>query len=717
MASTSLDHARQLLSTPLAGLRGVGPRLAEKLARLDVLTVEDALYTLPYRYEDRREFRRIAMLRENRHEVFAGEILAAGEVTTQRARRRMFEVIVGDGSGQVSLKWFHYRKEWLAKRFPLGRSGVFSGEVRRFGVQREVHHPEVELLAEGQGLAAYQHADPLSFGRILPVYPLTEGLSQQMARRIWKQAVDLYASHVPTSLPAAVCKRRNLLPLAEALQAVHWPGQDADPERLEGGSDPARRTLVYDEFFFLQLGLALRRRGVLLEAGLPFQVTHRYTKPLADLLPYRLTAAQRRVLGEIKHDLMQPHPMHRLVQGDVGSGKTVVALMAALLAIENTTQVAVVAPTEILAEQHFLQFHQWLEQLNLKAVLLRGQQSAAERRKALAEIADGSAHLVVGTHAVLQEGVAFKRLGLGIIDEQHRFGVRQRAVLRQKGENPHVLVMTATPIPRTLSLTVYGDLALSVIDELPPGRTPVRTLVATDSQRRQTLELIHSELNKNHQIYVVFPLIEESEKSDLKDATAGLEQLRAQLPGQQIGLLHGRMSPEEKEAVMAAFKARQLDILVATTVIEVGIDVPNATVMVVEHAERFGLAQLHQLRGRVGRGNAPGLCLLMKSYKCSEEGEKRLQVMARTTDGFRIAEADLEIRGPGEFLGTRQSGLPDFRVANILRDGRILEEARADAFAIAESPEFQAGTTLEMRRLKEELKHRWGSRLGLATVG
>jgi ATP-dependent DNA helicase RecG len=414
---------------------------------------------------------------------------------------------------------------------------------------------------------------------------------------------------------------------------------------------------------------------------------------------------------------MRPHPMNRLVQGDVGSGKTIVALMAALLAIENATQVAVVAPTEILAEQHFLQFHHWIAQLGLKAVLLRGQQSTAERRQALMEIADGTAQLVVGTHAVLQEGVEFQRLGLGIIDEQHRFGVRQRAVLRQKGANPHVLVMTATPIPRTLALTVYGDLAVSVIDELPPGRTPVRTMVVTDHQRRQALELIKKELQQGHQIYVVFPLIEESEKSDLKDATAGLEQLRSQFPGSRIGLLHGRMSPSEKEAIMAAFKARQLDILVATTVIEVGIDVPNATVMIIEHAERFGLAQLHQLRGRVGRGTAPGLCLLMKSYKCSEEGEKRLEVMARTSDGFRIAEADLEIRGPGEFLGTRQSGLPDFRVANILRDGRILEEARADAFAIAETTEFQEGATAEMRLLADELKHRWGSRLGLATVG
>ena len=717
MAATSLATTRQLLATPIAQLRGVGPRLAEKLEKIGILTIEDALYTLPHRYEDRREFRRIAMLRDGRHEVFAGEILAGGEVVTQRARRRIYEVVVRDGSGQVTLKWFHYRKEWLAKRFPLGRTGVFSGEVKRFGTLREVHHPEVELLAEGQSLHDYQGADPLAFGRILPVYPLTEGLTQQAARRIWKQAVDLFAGHVRTAIPGSLLTRRRLIPLAEALQAVHWPPQDADLDGLEAGHDPARRTLVYDEFFFLQLGLALRRRGVLREAGIPFQVTHRYTKPLADLLPYRLTSAQRRVLGEIKQDLMAPHPMNRLVQGDVGCGKTIVALMAALLAIENDTQVAVVAPTEILAEQHFLQFHHLLEQLGLKAVLLRGQQAAAERRAILAEIERGGANLVVGTHAVLQEGVTFKRLGLGIIDEQHRFGVRQRAVLRQKGENPHVLVMTATPIPRTLSLTVYGDLALSIIDELPPGRSPVRTLVVTDPQRHRAFELIRNEIDKSNQIYVVFPLIEESEKSDLKAATEGLEQLRGQLPQCRIGLLHGRMTPDEKESVMSRFKERQIDILVATTVIEVGIDVPNATMMVVEHAERFGLAQLHQLRGRVGRGSVPGICLLMKSVRCSEDGEKRLEVMARTTDGFRIAEADLEIRGPGEFLGTRQSGLPDFRVANILRDGRILEEARSDAFAVAESDEFQRGTSEEMRILAEELRHRWGTRLGLVSVG
>lgn len=718
MPKASLAHARQLLATPVAHLRGVGPRVAEKLARLNVFTIEDALYTLPHRYEDRREFRRISQLRDGRYEVFSGEILAAGEVVTQRSRRRLFEVVVGDGSGQVSLKWFHYRREWLARRFPVGCRGVFSGEVRRFGPQREVHHPDGELLADGQTLADYQSADPLSFGRILPVYPLTEGLTQQAARKIWKQVVELFAAQVPDALPPTLRDRHGLLPVGEALARVHWPPADSDLELLENGRDPARRSLVFDEFFFLQLGLALRRQGMLREPGITFAVTHRYTKPLADLLPYRLTAAQRRVLGEIKADLVSGTAMNRLLQGDVGCGKTMVALMSALLAIENGCQVAVVAPTDILAEQHYLQFHHWLERLGLHTALLRGQQGTVERRQVLAEIAGGTAHLVVGTHALLQDGVDFQRLGLVIIDEQHRFGVRQRAVLRQKGENPHVLVMTATPIPRTLALTVYGDLALSIIDELPPGRSPVKTLLVTEGQSRKAFELIRSELDKSHQIYVVFPLVEESEKSDLKNATDGLEQLRQALPGYRSGLLHGRMNPEEKEAVMTAFRDRQLDILVATTVIEVGIDVPNATVMVIEHAERFGLAQLHQLRGRVGRGAAPGLCLLMKSFKCSEDGARRLEVMTATTDGFRIAEADLEIRGPGEFLGTRQAGMPDFRVANILHDGRILDEARQAALQMTEQSDRSAlSADRGLGGLQEELNRRWGGRLGLVTVG
>ena len=712
----SFQRRQEILATPLEKVRGVGPRIAQQLAKMSIFTVEDALYTLPFRYEDRRQIRKIAHLREGSREVFSGEILAAGESQTARSRKKLFEVVVGDGTGQVLLKWFHYRREWMQQRFAVGRWVVVTGEVKRFGTLREVHHPDVELLPSERSLEDFIAADPLSFGRILPVYPLTDGLHQKSARKIWKEVVDRYAEHEVSPLPPEILRRHGLLPLDEALRRVHWPPGEAALNELEEGRDAARRTLVYDEFFFLELGLALKRRGVVLEEGIPFQVTHRYTKPLATLLPYRLTAAQRRVLGEIKVDLMAPHPMHRLVQGDVGCGKTIVALMAALVAIENDTQVAVVAPTEILAEQHFLQFHPWLETLGLKAALLSGSLPAREKRAIVEQLRAGEVQLVVGTHAVLQDGVEFRRLGLGIIDEQHRFGVRQRGVLRRKGENPHILVMTATPIPRTLSLTLFGDLALSVIDELPPGRTPVRTRVVPESLRASAYNLIKKELGEGRQAYIVYPLVEESEKSDLLAASEGAEYLKQKVfPEARLALLHGRMKPEEKELTMAAFKERQIDILVATTVIEVGIDVPNATVMMVEHAERFGLAQLHQLRGRVGRGGAAGTCLLMRSARCSEEGMRRLQVMSETTDGFRIAEADLEIRGPGEFLGTRQAGLPDFRVANLLRDGRILEEARQDAFRLASEPDFMhAERYAELRRV---LLERWGSRLELASIG
>ncbi|MGK2905740.1 MAG: ATP-dependent DNA helicase RecG [Desulfuromonadales bacterium] len=713
MTKASANQSSQHLSTPVVQLKGVGPRVAEKLAKLDIHTVEDLLYVLPYRYEDRREFRKIANLREGVHEVFAGEILACGEATTSRSRRKLFEAVVSDGTGHIVLKWFHYRRDWISKRFVVGQRAVFTGEVKRYGAIREIHHPDTEFLAPDQSLADYQSSDPLAFGRILPVYPLTEGLTQYAARKIWKQAVDLFVRYVPSHLPDSLVKKHSLLPLAEALQQVHWPANDTRIEQLEAGQGLALRSLVYDEFFFLELGLALKRRGVVMEPGITFTVNHKYTKPLAALLPYRLTEAQRRVLGEIKHDLMSAHPMNRLIQGDVGCGKTIVALMAALVAIENETQVAIVAPTEILSEQHYLQFHRWFDQLGLKAALLRGKMPAAEKREILEGLRTGQIHLVVGTHAVLQEGVEFLKLGLGIIDEQHRFGVRQRAVLREKGTHPHILVMTATPIPRTLSLTVYGDLALSVIDEMPPGRTPVDTVVATDAQRGQVYSRIRREIEKGRQAYIVYPLVEESEKSDLLAATEEFEKLKDEIfTDARLSLLHGRMKPTEKEEIMTRFKIREVDILVATTVIEVGIDVPNATVMLVEHAERFGLSQLHQLRGRVGRGESGSFCILMKSYKCSDVGEKRLEVMCATNDGFRIAEADLEIRGPGEFLGTRQSGLPDFRVANILRDGRILEDARQDAFAYAESHELKGS-----QQIQAVLKERWGSRLELASIG
>jgi len=706
--------SRKNLETPMQFIKGVGPKLAENLAKKGVSVVEDALFLLPHRYEDRRTLAKVGRLRPGANEVFFAEVIAADAAST-RGGKRFFEVTVGDGSGTVTLKWFHFNPAFMKKIWKPGRKGIFTGEVVQYGFQREVHHPEVEWLPEGEDLAAVMAGDPLSFGRILPVYPLTEGLSQKTLRKVMKEAVDRFVADVENHLPLEVIGRHDLMPLDKALQAAHFPANDADLQTLNNGATAAHRTLAFDEFFFLELGLALKKNGIALEEGIDFQVTHKYTKELLKLLPFSLTNAQRRVLSEIKNDMMAPHPMHRLVQGDVGCGKTLVALMAALVAVENDYQVAIMAPTEILAEQHFLNIHHWCDALGVKVALLTSSLKGKAKKAVLEEIAAGNAQVVIGTHAVIQDKVEFRRLGLGIIDEQHRFGVLQRGILKKKGQNPDILVMTATPIPRTLAMTVFGDLSLSVIDELPPGRTPVETRIAFESRRSQVYGVIREEVKKGRQAYVIYPLVEESEKSDLKAAAQMAEQLQSDVfPDLRVGLLHGRMKPDEKEAVMAAFKARETDILVATTVIEVGIDVPNATVMVIEHAERFGLSQLHQLRGRVGRGSDKSRCILLTTGRLSEDGEKRLRVMESTSDGFRIAEADLEIRGPGDFLGTRQAGLPDFRVANILRDGRILEEARMEAFSLVEKDRGLVAP--ENAGLRRELARRWGGRLELAGI-
>jgi len=507
--------------------------------------------------------------------------------------------------------------------------------------------------------------------------------------------------------------RHQLLSLPVALREAHAPDPDSSVAELNAGRGEAHRSLAFDEFFFLQLGLALKKRGVAVEDGISFNVTHRYTRELLKLLPFSLTNAQRRVLSEIKEDMMAPHPMHRLVQGDVGCGKTLVALMAALVCVENDYQVAIMAPTELLAEQHYLNIHGYCEKLGLTVALLTA--SVKGKGDTLERIASGATQIVVGTHAVIQEKVEFQKLGLGIIDEQHRFGVVQRSLLKRKGVNPDILVMTATPIPRTLSMTVFGDLSLSVIDELPPGRTPIETKVVREKRRNEVYAAIREEIGKGRQAYVIYPLVEETEKSDLKAAVQMAEHLAQDIfPDLKIAVLHGRMSSAEKEAVMMAFKAHQTDILVSTTVIEVGIDVPNATIMVIEHAERFGLSQLHQLRGRVGRGSARSRCILVAGDRLSEDGSRRLDVMVQSNDGFVIAEADLSIRGPGDFLGTRQAGLPDLKVADVLRDGGVLELARRDAFALVDrDPELASP---ENQRLRAELVLRWGGRLELAGI-
>ncbi|MDD2335097.1 MAG: ATP-dependent DNA helicase RecG, partial [Geobacteraceae bacterium] len=676
--------------------------------------VEDALYILPNRYEDRRNLRRIAELRPGCVEVFSAEVKIA-EPVSSKGGRRFFEAVVGDDSGNLVLKWFHCNPRYMKGIWQPGKHGIFTGEVVVYGSRREIHHPEVEWLKTGEDLASLMAGDPVNFGRTVPFYPLTEGLHQKSLRKVLKEVVDNHSSSIMTPVPDAVVQRRSLMSLSDAFRAVHFPGNDADLTALNNHATKAHRTLVFDELFFLQLGLAMKKQGASLEEGIPFTIKHHYTRPLLKLLPYTLTAAQRRVLSEIKEDLASPCPMYRLVQGDVGSGKTIVALLSALLAVENDCQAAIMTPTELLAEQHYLTIHKLCERLGIRVCLLSSGIRGKVRVATLEAIASGEVQIVVGTQAVIQEKVEFKRLGLGVIDEQHRFGVLQRGILKKKGVNPHILVMTATPIPRSLAMTVFGDLSLSVIDELPPGRTPVATNVYCEAQRSQVYRLIGKEVRSGRQAYLICPLVEESEKSEIKAATQVAEHLAADIfPEMRIGLLHGRLKPEEKEAMMHSFKAREIDLLVATTVIEVGIDVPNATVMVVEHADRFGLSQLHQLRGRVGRGHKLSRCILLTGGKLSEEAQQRLKVMEGTTDGFRIAEADLELRGPGDFLGTRQAGLPDFRVASILRDGRILEEARQEAFALVEKDPWLSSE--ENSFLREELLRRWGGRLELAGV-
>jgi ATP-dependent DNA helicase RecG len=714
--SMSLKEAisRKNLESGIRFIKGIGPKLAALLEKREIRTVEDALYLLPLRYEDRRQLIPISSLCPGRSAVFSGTVLSA-DVTTTKGGRRVFEALLGDESGTIACKWFNANAVWMKRTWKVGRAGVFSGEVSQFGYQREVHHPDAEWLPEGGGVQSLLDSDPANFGRIVPVYPLSEGIHQKTMRRVMREVVDGFLSNIENVLPPELCPAE-FPPLREALGQVHSPPPEADLADLNSGATPAHQALAFDEFFFWELGLALKKRGVLKEKGIAFQVTHRYTKELVRLLPFELTVAQRRVLAEIKADMMAPHPMHRLVQGDVGSGKTLVALMAALIAVENDFQVAVMAPTEILAEQHWHTIHRWCRQMGLEVTLITAGLKGKAKKDALARIADGTARIVIGTHAVIQDKVEFAKLGLGVIDEQHRFGVLQRGILKKKGVNPDILVMTATPIPRTLAMTLFGDLDLSVIDEMPPGRIPIETRVFFESRRTQLYAIIADQVRLGRQVYVIYPLVEETEKMDLKAATQMAEHLQADIfPGLRVGLLHGRLSPMEKEAVMTSFTSRDFDILVATTVIEVGIDVPNATVMVIEHAERFGLSQLHQLRGRVGRGKEKSYCFLMTTGKLSEDGEKRLRVMESTGDGFRIAEADLEIRGPGDFLGTRQAGMPDFRVANILRDGSLLEKARRTAFDLLEDdPELNGPKHVP---LHDELVRRWGKRLELASIG
>jgi len=710
------------LHTSIQFIKGVGPRLSAILQKKNILTVEDALYFLPRTYQDRRQIKKISQLTVGKMETVMGTVLQA-EMSFY-GKRRTFELAIGDETGRLVAKWFNFNPRYMKGRFRKGMRLILSGEVRLFQFQKEIHHPELEMIEEGPTPEEGSPTGPpekdesLHFGRIVPVYSETEGLyqRQRLIRRIMKNVVDLFAEKAFSGIPEEICQRQKLIPLSEAFRKAHFPDTEDDITLLNEGKSSAHRRLIFDEFFFLEIGLALRRSGTLMETGTSFSITHRFTNQLRKLLPFALTPAQERVLSEIESDMRQPHPMNRLLQGDVGSGKTIVALMAGLMAIEGGYQMALMAPTEILAEQHFLNIRPLVEKLGLRTALLTSSLKKSQKETLGKEIRAGKSHIVIGTHALIQEGVEFQRLGLAIIDEQHKFGVLQRATLKKKGYNPDVLVMTATPIPRTLAMTLYGDLEVSVIDQLPAGRGTITTRVFNEKERFRVYRILREEISQGKQAYVVYPLVEESERLDLKDATQMAKHLQRDIfPEFKVGLIHGRLKSEEKEAIMADFKSRRIHILVSTIVIEVGIDVPNASVMVIEHAERFGLSQLHQLRGRVGRGKDPSQCLLIAQYPRSDEARQRLQVMEQTTDGFKIAEEDLAIRGPGELLGTQQSGLPDFRVANFVRDIHLLGEARKEAFSIiSRDPVLSLPENLFM---KETLKERWKGRLELATIG
>jgi len=744
------EWAETVLARPVSVLPGIGPKRAEAFAKRGLGHVGDMLFHLPSRYEDRRSLVRVAELEVGRRATFIAEVKLVDFVTsrTRGRHQRMLQAVVGDDTGIVNLKWFRGGDN-IVKNIEKGRWLLVTGDVKRYRFSKELIHPEVEPIDVGgtgsddeakertrkqaKGKAREQAAktedagsdevdavDEAALRQVVPQYPVPEGVNARTLRRLIAMTVQQYADLVVGHLPAKMVQERALPSVPEALRAVHQPSPDADFEDYSGFASRAHRRLVLEELYLLELGLALRREAQGALPGMAIEVASERVAAAPGALPFELTGAQARVLREIHQDLARPHPMNRLVQGDVGCGKTAIALLAAVAAASSGGQTALMAPTELLAEQHARTLRSLTggvdSPLSLRIELLTASVPRDETRRILAALEAGDVDLVVGTHALVQEQVRYHRLALAVIDEQHRFGVRQRAALAGRGPeglHPHCLVMTATPIPRTLALTLYGDLDLSVIDELPPGRSPVETLLLREGEGRRITSLVDETVKRGEQVYVVYPLVEESEKIDLRSAMESAERIRRAFPDAGVELVHGRLEATERAAVMARFAAGESRILVSTTVIEVGVDVPAATLMIIEHAERFGLAQLHQLRGRVGRGERPGTCVMV-ARGGGEKGEARLRAMLDTTDGFAIADADLSIRGPGEFLGTRQSGhLPDFKVADLLRDARLLAAARQAAFeTVRADPELRR--VPEVRRAVEL---RWGDRLALVGVG
>ena len=733
------------IDTPVQFIKGIGPRIAESLAEKGVATAEDLLYHLPFRYEDRANPRTL-------HELVAGETASVigevrGSVLLHTRAMPIFELTLGQGTGTLKCIWF--RGTYLKDRFQSGQTVAVFGkvEVSRSSRGFKMIQPQFEILPE-----VTEEFSSLEMGRITPIYESLGGtkLGPRWVRRQLYTLLGELRGRIPETLPAAILSRLGLPSRDTSLQQVHFPDATTLLSQLQSARTAAHRRLIFEELFFLELGLEIKRRKAKERAGIAFAPNEQVRAALREVLPFHPTAAQKRALGEIVEDMKQPSPMRRLLQGDVGSGKTIVALQAMLIAIENGYQAALMAPTEILATQHYLAARKLLERAtrDYRITLLTGSLDVHHKRAARGRIANGEADLIIGTHALIEEKVDFDRLGLVVVDEQHRFGVMQRFRLMKKpghGE-PDVLVMTATPIPRTLALSLYGDLDLSVLDELPPGRTPIVTRRGSDDRADEVWQFVRKQVAAGRQAYFVYPVIEGPsddqpeldfpapeepsakpgkrakapslfERPTLKAATQMYEELRdGALAGLRIGLLHGRLSADDKEIVMRRFQRGELDVLVSTTVIEVGVDVPNATVMVIEHAERFGLAQLHQLRGRVGRGSAKSYCMLITAGRVSAEAEQRLDAMVRTQDGFELAELDLALRGPGEFFGTRQAGLPDFRVANLLRDRELLELAKREASAFVASGGAEA-TEAERAIVAARLKQAWQRRYGLVEAG
>ena len=694
--SPTKTPSQSVLHQSVQFLKGVGPKRSEILGRLGIQTIHDMLSYFPRDYKDRTRIQKISEAKIGAEITIQAKILAINN-RMARNRKYILEAFVTDETGTIAATWFN--QPFLMNKFHVGDNLFLHGKVGAYKYL-QLLSPEYEVIQDDE--------TNIKEGGIIPVYPLTEHISQTQFRKIIKEAAHHFADSIEEILPKELLVKNQLLPLDKAIREIHFPGTFDTLKR-------AKTRLVYNELLILEMAMALRRSGIKEETGIAFKVGTNVDTHIRKLIPFTLTNAQERVIREIITDMRSNKPMNRLLQGDVGSGKTVVAIYAILVAIANGYQAAFMAPTEILSEQHFQTLQKYLQHSHVRMQLLTGSTNSKYKKDALEQIKNGQIDLVIGTHALIEETVQFKKLGLVVIDEQHKFGVIQRLKLKEKGHSPDVLIMTATPIPRTLSITLFGDLDISILDEMPPGRTPIKTFWISKDKETDSYNFIHGEITKGRQVFIVYPLVEESEVLSLKAAVTEAKRLQHDVfPACKIGLLHGQMKSGDKDKIMTDFKERRYDILVSTVIIEVGIDIPNATVMVVEHAERFGLAQLHQLRGRIGRGSEQSYCLLFGNPKTNEARE-RLKIMTKTCDGFKIAEMDFKLRGPGEFFGTRQHGLPELKISDLIRDFPILKQARTDAFEIvSRDPHL---TQITHQKIRQKVLEAFKDRLELISIG